>query len=187
MPMFPDLLAPLSDGVVCLRLAAERDIPEILIAHQDDPHLYVRLGLERPPSGAELGRAAEQAATARLSGAQVALTIVLPGSDDCIGQLYTPEVEWPQDRADVAMWLAPQVRGRGLAPRALRLASRWLIEACDLQRLQILTDPGNTPMLRTAQRAGYRPEGVLHAYTRERHGRGDCAILSLLPCDLLSP
>jgi hypothetical protein len=76
VPSFPDLPEPLSDGSVALRLGAERDIPEILIAHQDDTHMYERLGLERPPSGAELGRDAERAAIERTAGIHIALTIL---------------------------------------------------------------------------------------------------------------
>ena len=52
MPAFPDLVAPLTDGQVSLRFASEWDIPDILIAFQDDPQLHVSLGMGRPPSGA---------------------------------------------------------------------------------------------------------------------------------------
>ena len=62
MPSIPELDKPL-DRRASWRCAtaAERDIPEILIAYQDDPELHMRLGLERPPSGAELGRQMEEA------------------------------------------------------------------------------------------------------------------------------
>ncbi len=184
MPGFPDLPAPLGDGAVALRLGAERDIPEILIAYQDDPHLHERLGLERPPSGAELGRHAEQAALERAAGDHLTLTILEPGADVCRGQIYITHVEWRHARAEVGMWLAPQVRGRGLGGRALRLASGWLLGNTRLERLQIVTEPDNEPMLATARAAGYVHEGVLRGYTRERGARVDCAILSLLPSDL---
>ena len=65
MRSFPRLADPLAGGTVTLRDYAERDIPEILIAHQDDPRLYVLTGEDRPPSGAELGRAAEREAAER--------------------------------------------------------------------------------------------------------------------------
>jgi RimJ/RimL family protein N-acetyltransferase len=184
VPAFPDLRGPLGDGSVMLRPAAERDIPEILIAYQDDPHLHERLGLERPPSGAELGRHAEQAAIERATGAHLTLTILEPGSDVCRGQINASNVEWRHTRADIGMWLAPQVRGRGLASRALRLTSSWLLGNTGLERLQIVTEPDNEPMLATARAAGYVYEGVLRGYTRERGARLDCAILSLLPSDL---
>ena len=59
MPSFPGLEQPLTDGVVSVRLSAERDIPEVLIAYQDDRGLHLALGEDRPPSGAALGRRAD--------------------------------------------------------------------------------------------------------------------------------
>jgi RimJ/RimL family protein N-acetyltransferase len=184
MPSFPQLREPLSDGSVTLRPAAERDIPEILIAFQDDRALHLRLGIERPPSGAELGRRSERAEAEREGGLHVTLTVLEPGSDVCRGQIYTPRVDWHHARAELGMWLAPQVRGRGLAPRALRMTSGWLLGQTPLERLQVLTEPANQPMLATARAAGFVYEGVLRGYTRERGGRVDCAILSLLRADL---
>lgn len=184
MPSFPALSAPLSDGSVALRLGAERDIPEILIAFQDDPLLHVTRGLDRPPSGAELGRRYERAEMGRETGRHVSLTILEPGSDACRGEILTTDVDWRHARAELGMWLAPQARGRGLAPRALKLAAAWLLAETPLERLQIITEPDNEPMLATARRAGFVYEGVLRAYTRERGARVDCAILSLLRRDL---
>jgi RimJ/RimL family protein N-acetyltransferase len=184
MPPFAELREPLSDGVVALRLAAERDIPEILIAYQDDAELHLRLGIDRPPSGAELGRRSERAEADREMGRHVSLTIVEPGSDVCVGEINTSRVEWQQARAELGMWLATQVRGRGLACRALRLASAWLFHTTPLERLQITTEPENEPMLATARAAGYQFEGLLRGYTLEQGKRVDCAVLSLLRVDL---
>jgi RimJ/RimL family protein N-acetyltransferase len=66
----------------------------------------------------------------------------------------------------------------------LRLTARWLFDACGLERIALLTDPDNEPMLRAARAAGFREEGVLRSYGRERNVRGDMAVLSLLPSDL---
>ena len=59
--LVPGPRSPLTDRET-VRPAAERDIPEVLIAYQDDPELHLRMGEERAPSGAELGRLAERAA-----------------------------------------------------------------------------------------------------------------------------
>lgn len=184
MPTIPALAEPLSDGTVGLRLAAERDIPEVLIAYQDDPHMYERLGEERPPSGAQLGRRAEQSGVDRIAGRSVTLTILTAGRDVCVGEIRVHRIDWIHARAELGIWLAPQVRGRGLAPRALKLAAPWLFQSCGLERLQILTEPDNEPMLAAARAAGFVDEGVLRGYTRERGGRVDCCVLSLLPGDL---
>ncbi|MGI8902784.1 MAG: GNAT family N-acetyltransferase [Solirubrobacteraceae bacterium] len=185
MPAIPDLSELLSDGIVALRLTSERDIPEILIAHQDDPDLHVRLGEVRPPSGAELGRIAERAHAERAAGTGVTLTILEPpGSQDCRGQLTAHHIDSDHARAALGLWVAPWARRRGLARRSLRLAGGWLLGACGLERLQVLTEPDNAPMLRAALAAGFTHEGVLRSYGSERGRRIDLAILSLLRCDL---
>ena len=132
MPAIPIIEQPLSNDQVALRLAAERDIPEVLIAHQDDPQLYESLGLPRPPSGAELGRRMEDAEHDRRAGARVTLTILEPGSDDCRGQIEVYDVDWDTRRTSLQIWLAPQVRGRGVERAALGLVRRWLSEECGL-------------------------------------------------------
>src|SRR5436305_4376531 len=180
MPAIPEPQEPLTDGVVSLRLYAERDIPEILIAYQDDPQLHLRLGDERPPSGAQLGRRSEEAPRRLAQGVGLSLTIVESGSDVCRGQVNVHHINWEHARAELGLWLAQQVRGRGLAPRALRLTAGWLFAACGLQRLHVLTEPGNEPMLATARAAGFQLAGLLRGYTLERGRRGDNALLSLL-------
>lgn len=155
MPSFPELTEPLSDGVIELRLASEWDIPDILIAHQDDRELYRRLGLARPPSGAELGRRAEHEPAERATGTRLRLTIVEPGDRTCRGQLDVHRVDWAERSAELGIWLAPQVRGRGWATRALRLGAGWLVEICGLRRLTVRADPANQPMVAAARAAGF--------------------------------
>jgi RimJ/RimL family protein N-acetyltransferase len=183
MPEIPDLSDPLADGHAGIRLAAERDIPEVLIAHQEDPLLAAALGLERPPSGAQLGRAMEEAAAQRGAGSAVTLTIVEPGSDECRGQFYADRFDWEHAHADVAVWVAPHARGRGLGGHALALASTWLMDACELVRVQLLTPPENEVAIRTALAAGFTQEGVLRAHARARARRVDLAILSRVAAD----
>ncbi|HEY3727662.1 MAG TPA: GNAT family protein [Solirubrobacteraceae bacterium] len=184
MPPFPDLIEPLRGEGVALRLAAERDIPEILIAHQDDPQLHLRLGYDRPPSGAELGRRTEGEAAERDLGLGIRFTILEPGSDVCRGQLDVHRVDWDNQRAELGIWVAPALRRRGLAGGALRLAGRWLCEQAGLARVEVLTEPANAAMIAAARTAGFVEEGILRAYVRERGRRVDLTIMSLLPSDL---
>lgn len=132
MPPFPSMEAPLSDGVVVLRPSAERDIPEILIAYQDDCRLHRALGEDRPPTGAGLGSRVERAPDELRAGRLLTLTILQEGSDVCCGEVRFVEADWENRRAVVRVWVAPAVRGQGLARRAHVLASRWLSDACGL-------------------------------------------------------
>jgi RimJ/RimL family protein N-acetyltransferase len=186
MPSFPDLPDPLSTPEVALRLAAERDIPEVLIAHQDDAELYRRLGLARPPSGAELGRRVDGAPTDRVTGAALWLTIVAGDSDECIGQVDVHNVDWDHSRAELGIWVAPAQRGHGVATAALGLIGRWLIGVCGLERIQLVTEPGNEALRAAAGRAGFVEEGVMRGYARERGRRIDMAMLSLIASDLVT-
>lgn len=184
MPSLPELPRPLSDGAVKVRSAAERDIPEVLIAYQDDPDLHRRLGEARPPSGAELGRRAEHAEADRLAGANLSLTIVEGDDDTCAGQMHVHNIDWESGRAELGIWISPARRGRGLGRRALALAGRWLLEEGGFERLQVLTDPDNDRMIAAAQGAGFSLEGVLRGYRREPQGRVDATVLSLVRRDL---
>jgi RimJ/RimL family protein N-acetyltransferase len=183
MPSFPDPTA-LRTEAVALRLAAERDIPEVLIAHQDDPELYLRLGMTRPPSGAELGRRAEGGAGDRAAGSSLWLTIVAAGDDECIGQIDVHDVDWDHSRAELGIWTAPARRGRGVAADALRLIGAWLVTECGLARVQLITEPDNLSMIGAARRAGFAEEGVLRGYLRERGERVDVTMLSLVADDV---
>lgn len=184
MPAIPELNESLSDDLLSLRLSAERDIPEILIAYQDDPDLHRRMGEEKPPSGAELGRREERAADERAAGSTLTFTILECRSDVCRGQIYVHHIDWENRRAELGIWLAPQVRGRGWARAALALACRWLFESCGFERLEVLTEPDNQAMIRAARHTGFVTEGVLRGYLRDRGRRIDATIMSLRPDDL---
>jgi RimJ/RimL family protein N-acetyltransferase len=183
VPAIPELTQPLSDGRVTLRLGAERDIPEVLIAHQDDPDLHVRLGMDGPPTGAQLGRTMEEAPARRSAGERVTLTILEPGSDVWRGWLVVHSIDWEHLRAELGIELAPQARGRGLARAALRLAARWVFDVWGFERVEMLTLPDNAPMLRAAEGAGFVTEGLLRSRSVERGRRVDDIMLSLLAGD----
>jgi RimJ/RimL family protein N-acetyltransferase len=183
MHSFPPL-EPLSDGAVIVRLAAERDIPEVLIAYQDDPQLHMRMGELRPPSGAELGRRAERAEHDRVTGQGLGLTITEPGDDTCAGQIDVHRVDWENERAELGVWVAPARRRRGLASRALRVLGPWLLTAGGLQRVHLLTEPDNAAMIGAARAGGFSYEGVLRGYYRGRGRRVDMAVLSLVRRDV---
>jgi RimJ/RimL family protein N-acetyltransferase len=183
MPVIPELNDPLSDGLARIRMALERDIPEVLLAHQEDRRLASALGLERPPSGAQLGRAMEEAAALRRTGSAATLTVLDPDFDECRGQIRADHFDWEHAHANVAIWVAPDARARGLGSHALALAAGWLIDVCHLVRVQLLTPPDNEAAIRTALAAGFTREGVLRAHARVGGARVDQAILSLIAAD----
>lgn len=126
MPAIPAPPDRITDALIELRPIAEWDIPEVLIAHQDDRDLHRRLGLARPPTGAQLGSEVDTAEARRLAGDAVKLTIVEPGGNDCRGRVEVAGFDWEQGSAELRVWVAPQLRGRGYEQRAAELTAQWL-------------------------------------------------------------
>jgi RimJ/RimL family protein N-acetyltransferase len=186
MVAIPQPPEPLSDGFVSLRTTVERDIPEILIAYQDDRHLHERLAQSRPPSGAALGRACERTLNELAVGLRVRLTICAAGREECVGQVAIGQLDWENRRGEMIVWVAPGARGRGYARAALRLAADWAFTQCGVVRLALIVEPDNEPMLTAAVAAGARREGVLRGYRATRRGRADMVVMSLIASDLVS-
>ncbi|MBO0768241.1 MAG: hypothetical protein J2O48_06105, partial [Solirubrobacterales bacterium] len=130
MATVPALAEPLSDGVITLRRISDWDIPDILIAFQDDPEMAAGLGLARAPSGADLGSEVERSDASWEAG-RPQLTLTRAGSDDCIGRL---EIDLAARACQI--WVSPGQRGRGYARRALALAGDWLGAGAGCQQLQ---------------------------------------------------
>jgi RimJ/RimL family protein N-acetyltransferase len=68
----------------------------------------------------------------------------------------------PFSVVDVGCNVLPEARGRGVAGRALRLLSSWVLspKGMDLERVQLDHAVENVASCRTADRAGFTREGV---------------------------
>lgn len=61
-----------------------------------------------------------------------------------------------QGGAELAYWVPPEHRGRGIASRAVRVLTDWAHRDAGVPRLWLETAPDNTASQRLASRAGYR-------------------------------
>lgn len=68
---------------------------------------------------------------------------------------------------ELAYWVRPDRRGRGIASRAVRAATLWAHRDLAVPRIWLEIEPGNEPSLRVAQRAGYRFERRLARHCRD--------------------
>ncbi|MEA2494708.1 MAG: hypothetical protein QOJ29_2619 [Thermoleophilaceae bacterium] len=87
------------------------------------------------------------------------------------------------DVGEIGYWLRADARGRGTIARALRVICEWAFERPGVARLQLRADVDNVPSRRSAEKAGFRLEGVLRSvYWNARLGRRqNWAMYSLLP------
>lgn len=177
---------PLADGVVALRPWSERDVPAIAAACRDDE---IARWLDHVPQPYTEADARDYVAMTRRGwkeSALAAFAITDPAGGEVLGSIAVNWLDRDQRVGEVGYWVRREARGRGIASRALGLASRWALEGCGLERLQLRADTLNIPSQRVAERAGFRREGILRSYRyNARQGRRvDFVLYSLLPGEL---
>ncbi|MDX6451805.1 MAG: hypothetical protein QOH16_1854 [Gaiellaceae bacterium] len=109
------------------------------------------------------------------------LTIADPDDDRYLGAIVLMRRE--ADTGELAYVVAPEARGRGLAPRALRVVGEWAFAELGMQRLQLRIEPENEVSHAVALRAGYTREGTLRSAFVVRGRRADVVMYSRLPTD----
>jgi RimJ/RimL family protein N-acetyltransferase len=169
----------LRDDVVRLRPWRMEDAPAVVAACQDPAISYWIPWVPRPYANEDaetfLRGCLESGDERRPFAIEDAETGELLGSIDMFlnGERY---------RGHLGYWVAGPARGRGVCTRALRLLVAWALESLELQRLELITDPGNIASQRVAEKVGFRREGVLRSHLRHPDGRRrDSVMFSLLP------
>jgi RimJ/RimL family protein N-acetyltransferase len=166
----------LDDGGLALRFPRLEDVPAYHAAYNDPA--IVKLGglpLDRPDLRTVCRLLAERVDERRTGRGAV---VVLDESGSFVGGGGLRNLRWEEGIGDVAYWLRPDARGRGLATRAARLLASWAFDL-GLQRVQALTAPENVASQRVLERAGFTREGVVRSQPW-RDGRRDQVMFSLL-------
>ncbi|WP_329125379.1 GNAT family N-acetyltransferase [Streptomyces sp. NBC_01465] len=88
-----------------------------------------------------------------------------------------------QGRASLGYWTVPSARGRGAASAALGAVAAWALDELRIPRLELHVEPWNTGSLRTAERAGFRREGLLRSWQEIGGERRDMVVHSMLRTD----
>ena len=89
--------------------------------------------------------------------------------------------------AEVGFGTTPQVRGRGLTTRAVRLLLRWGLQELDLDGVRWRAQVGNRASRRVAWRCGFRVEGTVRGLCLQRGQRHDGWVGSLRRGEPLEP
>jgi RimJ/RimL family protein N-acetyltransferase len=99
-------------------------------------------------------------------GAGWSLAIAHRDSDRAIGQIGLWISHLHKGRAEIGYWIAASGRGHGAASRAVEALSNWAFDHLDVDRLGLFIEPSNTASIATAERAGYRRDGLLRSWER---------------------
>ena len=173
----------LVDGDLTLRRAVPADAPDIaeVYSEPDVQHwmLWEREELDEAEALANIARSE----VAWAEGSNAPFRIVADGH--VVGGV---NLNFRGHRvAEIAYFLRSSARGRGLATRAVLLASDWGFRARELARIQLRVDPVNEASVALAERAGFTFEGVERSSAAYPDGRRfDSRVYSLLPSERVS-
>lgn len=151
----PSLAVPLSDGVVSLRCRRAGDLDAISAASHDP---QTRRWLTDPPMDAAARAASmERVTEAFRSGRSAPLVIADDENNEPIGLI---NLQFRDDHlATIAYSVFPAHRGKGVAPRAVRLMAEWAFGQLGLTELWLEIDPQNVASVRVAGKCGFEPAG----------------------------
>lgn len=99
------------------------------------------------------------------TGADWAVT----GDGQMLGRIWLRLLDLPSGEGEVAYWVAPPARGRGVASRAVAMLIEWARER-GMHRLALLHSTRNEVSCKVAVGAGFRLEGT--AVRSVRHADG---------------
>jgi RimJ/RimL family protein N-acetyltransferase len=137
----------LADGRVVLRAAEPRDLPAIETG-MHDPDVVRWIGPPWPTDEVFPRNAANWA-----NGSPTLAICEQEGA--CVGMVWVNVREPDRSIGYVGYWLLPVARGRGLATSAVRLISRWALQALSISTVRLQTAPGNIRSQRVAVRSGF--------------------------------
>lgn len=162
----PDLPAPLSDGVVSLRRFSLHDVGDVTRACQDpDIHRWTA-SIPSPYEAAHARGWIEQHRELWERGATAPLAIVDTATGGFLGAISLQLDHGGPTEAAVGYWVAAWARRRGVATRALRLATTWGFEVLGLDELHLATKVGNVASERVAEHGGFECTGTDAAHHR---------------------
>jgi RimJ/RimL family protein N-acetyltransferase len=146
---------PLTDGTVSLRYRRASDLDAISAASHDGA---ARRWPTDPPMDAGARAASlERVGEAFRSGRSAPLVIAESATDQPVGLI---NLQFRDDRVPaIAYSVFPGYRGKGAAPRAVRLMTGWAFAGLGLSELLLEIDQGNLASLRVAEKCGFQAAG----------------------------
>jgi RimJ/RimL family protein N-acetyltransferase/nitrite reductase/ring-hydroxylating ferredoxin subunit len=174
---------PLSDGVVTLRPLRAEDAPTIAAACQDPAIARWIPLIPVPYDEADARRFILMTLQAWKDGTGHEFGIADASTGAWVGSVGIHVGQNPRRHA-VGYLVAPQHRRRGIATRALRLATGWAFENLAVERLALWTLPGNVASQAVAEKAGFRFEGLIRNCEAGRDDRPvDAVMFAMTPED----
>jgi [ribosomal protein S5]-alanine N-acetyltransferase len=105
------------------------------------------------------------------------------GGSTVVGGVSLRVIDLQEGYAEVAYWVMPAARGRGLAVAAVVAMSAWALDELGLHRLELDHSVANTASCRVARKAGFGYEGTKRSAALHTDGWHDMHLHSRIQAD----
>jgi RimJ/RimL family protein N-acetyltransferase len=170
-----------------LRAWRDSDLKEIVACCAEEQIAWWLDSIPQPYTRAHARAyvAATRAAWRERGGAPFA--VVDASSGKLLGSMSVRWSDRENSVAEVGYWTRAEARGRGVAPRALRLVIGFAFGELGAERLQLRAEARNAASQRVAEKAGFAREGVLRSahWSPRQARRLDWVMFSLLPGEVV--
>jgi RimJ/RimL family protein N-acetyltransferase len=149
----------------------------------DDPHISPITTVPDLFSDSEGVAFIEQKWSRARTGLEYPFVVADAATDRGIGCIGLMLRNLDEGRAGIGYWLLKSARGRGAATHALRAVVAWALGELRIPRLELTVEPWNTASIVTAERCGFRREGLLRSWRWVGNERRDMFMYSRLAGD----
>lgn len=175
----------LDDGVVRLR-PPEPDDVDAVFAYCNDPDAARFTTIPWPYEHGHAVEWIEESTRGWADGVRASFVIVDASTGALVGSVGLVRLDHDAAVAEVGYLVKREARSRGVATRAVRLVSGWVLGELGLARLELQTDVRNHASQRVAEKAGFRREGEVEPPERCRERSERMVMFSLASADLAS-
>ena len=120
------------------------------------------------------------------AGDRARLAIADAATGDLLGSISL-DLFVERQAGEIGYWVTREARRRGVAEAAARLIMRWAFDELGLERLEIMTYPGNAASQALAEKLGFRREGLLRGFLPAEPGKRRDGRVEPLPDGSLPP
>jgi len=185
-PLVPLPDPRLEDGRLVVRPFEPDDIPAVRHAC-DDPDVAHWIHLLPHPYGlADAERFVIDSRRRLAAGDRARLAVADAETGELLGSIGL-DLFADRQAAEIGYWVKREARRRGVALAAARLLVRWAFEEVGVERLEILTYPGNAASQALAEKLGFRRECLLRGFLGVEPGKDRTGRAEPLPDGSLPP
>jgi len=169
-PRIPLADPRLADGRLVVRPFEPDDAPAVREAC-DDPDVahWIHL-VPSPYTAADAEEFVAESRQRLAAGDRARLAIVDAASGELLGSVSL-DLFADRQAAEIGYWVKREARRHGVAGAAVRLVIDWAFTGVGVERLEILTYPGNDASQTLAEQLGFRREAVLRGFLAPEPGK----------------